>query len=595
MKVTLLVKNTIPMLVFNRPLFAASKMMASIPASLINRTPVLAFHALPRTSSLTRCGRFANRMVSSSRNVEELSQSEQASPSQSSNPLHTVMVHRNRQSASFREGTPLIFGGSVASTFSEHCRGDSHADTIPLGSLVAVTVSRDPPPKGVKPKKDARGKRRNSDSREKHDSAPVPHHSFVNTDREAKHQDVINQSQLIGYGVFNPESMYRVRVLCHETMHPALAKEIRSIRKLHQRGSAHSEECNSIVLQLILERKISDAMCTRVAMGLPLPDVTDTYRLINGEGDGLSGLVVDVLGGSTAIVMSSAAWSEIHKDIILAVLEKSLNDHPSYAGTDIGIVWRNTPSRLKQDGYDVVSDSSNDDDKSEEVSLVATESGVKYLTFPWADGQKTGFYCDQRENRLMVAELCRSKRVLDLCCYNGGFALNAMIRGSASSAIGVDSSQDAVDSAMANAKLNGLSEKDISFVKDDITAFMKSAIDEKEEFDLIVLDPPKLAPSIAHVDKASRKYHALNRDAMNLINKSEGGLLLTCTCSAAMTQKDGGQYFLNMVNGAALSAKRRVTLLRVSGAASCHTQSPASFPAGAYLTAALFHVGPADS
>ena len=261
--------------------------------------------------------------------------------------------------------------------------------------------------------------------------------------------------------------------------------------------------------------------------------------------------------------------------------------------TDIDIVWRNTRNRLKQEGYELADEDTEDNEKAD-VSLVATETSVKYLTYPWSDGQKTGFYCDQRENRLMVAELCKNKRVLDLCCYNGGFALNAMVKGGASSAVGVDSSQDAVDSATENAKLNELAEQDVSFVKDDIAAYMKSAMEANDEFDVIVLDPPKLAPSLSALDKASRKYHALNRDAMNLINKEEGGLLLTCTCSAAMTQKDGGQYFLNMVNGAALSAKRRVTLLRVSGAAPCHTQSPASFPAGAYLTAALFHVGPAD-
>ena len=191
----------------------------------------------------------------------------------------------------------------------------------------------------------------------------------------------------------------------------------------------------------------------------------------------------------------------------------------------------------------------------------------------------------------MVAELCAGKRVLDLCCYNGGFALNAVMRGSALSATGVDSSQDAVDAATKNAELNGCSAK-TTFVRDDVANFMRSAMEEGEEYDAIVLDPPKLAPSVSSLDKASRKYHALNRDAMNIINSDKGGLLLTCTCSAAMSQKDGGQFFLNVVNGAALSAKRRVTLLRVSGAASCHTQSPASWPAGAYLTAALFHVGP---
>jgi len=116
----------------------------------------------------------------------------------------------------------------------------------------------------------------------------------------------------------------------------------------------------------------------------------------------------------------------------------------------------------------------------------------------------------------------------------------------------------------------------------------------EEKFDVVVLDPPKLAPSVKALQRASRKYHSLNRDAMKLIG-NEGGLLMTCTCSAAMTQKDGGKYFLEMVQQASLSAQREVTLLRVSGAAPCHTQSPFSFPAGNYLTAALFMVHPIKS
>jgi 23S rRNA G2069 N7-methylase RlmK/C1962 C5-methylase RlmI len=91
--------------------------------------------------------------------------------------------------------------------------------------------------------------------------------------------------------------------------------------------------------------------------------------------------------------------------------------------------------------------------------------------------------------------------------------------------------------------------------------------------------------------KASKKYHSLNRDALKLIDDN-GGLLMTCTCSSAMAQKDGGRFFLQTVQQASLSAGRQVTLLRVSGAASCHTQSPVSFPAGNYLTAALFYVHP---
>lgn len=569
--------------------------------ALDSRPATLAFTILRRSRTFTaRSSILKTRMVSFADG--ELSSDQQMTPNTKKSSLYTVVVHRNRQSIAFREGTPLVFGGSVASTFTEDWHDESHADAIdniPIGSLVAVVVSRDSSSTPGKRNKDSRGKKRNVDSSERIDDEAVVHHSFKALDKDSTYRDMINQLQLIGYGVYNENSMYRVRILCHDTMHPGLTKEIRSIRKQIQRGDFQSENYDScsttLQLKLILERKIADATKTRLAMGLPSSGISDTYRLVNGEGDGLSGLAVDILGGKTAIVMSSAAWCEIHKETIWSVLEKSLREHPSYRELNIDIVWRNTPSRLKQDGYEVLPKSDEDDeDERAEISVIATESSVKYLTYPYSNGQKTGFYCDQRENRLRLAELCQNKRILDLCCYNGGFALNAMVRGRATSAIGVDSSQEAVDAATANASLNGLAEKDVSFARADIAAFMKSAIDANNEFDVVVLDPPKLAPSISSLDRASKKYHALNRDAINLISKSQGGLLLTCTCSAAMTQKDGGQYFLNVVNGAALSAKRRVTLLRVSGAAPCHTQSPASFPAGQYLTAALFHVGPSD-
>ena len=562
--------------------------------------------------------RMSKSLMVSSADVDILTTNQKISSGdiKPNNKLHTVIVHRNRQSIAFREGTPLVFGGSVVSTFTEDCAAndvttdsDNNASSplgIPLGSLVAVVVSKDSSPSysGKRTKKDdSRGKKRNnSDSLgDKTEENAVPHYSFSSVNKETTYRDMINQLQLIGYGVYNPKSMYRVRILMHDTMHPGLTKEIRSMRKQIQRGGDSQSLFDAThQLRLILEKKISDATKTRLAMNLPSPS-SDTYRLVNGEGDGISGLAVDILGGKTAIVMSSAAWCEIHRDTILAVLEESLKEHPSYRNTNMDIVWRNTPSRLKQDGYEVVVPSSedNDDDDNmytktaDEMSVIASENSVKYITYPYSDGQKTGFYCDQRDNRLMIAQLCKNKRVLDLCCFNGGFALTAMIQG-ASSAIGVDSSQDAVDAATANAKLNGLTDSDISFVKADIATFMKNAIDANNDYDVIILDPPKLAPSVSSLERASKKYHALNRDAMNLINKEKGGLLLTCTCSAAMTQQDGGQYFLNVVNGAALSARRRVTLLRVSGAAPCHTQSPASFPAGQYLTAALFHVGPSD-
>ena len=94
------------------------------------------------------------------------------------------------------------------------------------------------------------------------------------------------------------------------------------------------------------------------------------------------------------------------------------------------------------------------------------------------------------------------------------------------------------------------------------------------------------------LDRASRKYHSLNRDAIKLINDDTGGILVTCTCSGAMTQKNGGQFFLETVKGAALAAGKHITLLQKNGAAPCHTVCPASYPAGSYLTVAVFHVSP---
>ena len=145
--------------------------------------------------------------------------------------------------------------------------------------------------------------------------------------------------------------------------------------------------------------------------------------------------------------------------------------------------------------------------------------------------------------------------------------------------------------AIRNAELNKLPQSKVQFVRDEISNFMKTSAMNADEFDVIVLDPPKLAPSVMGLDRASKKYHSLNRDALKLMN-AKGGVFLTCTCSGAMTQKNGGQFFLETVQRAALSAGRRITLLKTNGAASCHTQFPSSFPAEAYLTAVLFYVSP---
>jgi 23S rRNA G2069 N7-methylase RlmK/C1962 C5-methylase RlmI len=324
--------------------------------------------------------------------------------------LPMVILKRNRQSRSFRDGSQLVFSKSI----------DTVTDSVKVADLVLVNVP-------------------------------------VSNDKENKNH------QKIGVGVYNPNSMYRIRILSHSLMNAGLKFE----------GMEPS-----LALEMILTKSFQKALGIRRAMGFP-SSYTDTYRLVNGEGDGISGLAVDVVGGEVAVIMSSAAWCQVHKATIMKCLQAVLPDHE--------LVWKTTPSRLRQDGYILNADEEEADEVGDHLSpTIATENGIRYKTFPHVKGQKTSVYCDQRENRLNMAKLCEGKRVLDLCCYHGGFSLNAASH-KATSVTGVDSSQDAIDISKENANLNDFDTR-IEFVKADISSYMK-ACDEK--YDVIVLDPRK--------------------------------------------------------------------------------------------------------
>jgi 23S rRNA (cytosine1962-C5)-methyltransferase len=435
-----------------------------------------------------------------------------------------IILRRNVQSKSFRNGNQLVFSKSIHETKATRA--------LQMGDVVKLAIEGD------------------VSKKDKQQLPNVP----------------------IGWGVYNPESMYGIRILHHKFLQPTLHNKIQTspINPLRE----------------ILRHQFTAALQLRRALNLPNAE-TDTYRLIHGEGDSLSGLAVDIIARSTVVVMSSAGWCEIHRHLIEQTLHETLPNVDE-------IVWKTTPSRLKQDGYDTLSGGQQSEDDAAKLSaplsapmVVSLENGIQYETYPTAAGQKTGVYCDQRDNRSLVASHSRGKRVLDLCCFTGGFGLVAAKAG-AKACLGVDSSAVAIDTCRANARRNKL-DSIANFVQADISDFLQST---DQEFDVVVLDPPKLAPSAKQLDKASRKYHALNRDAVRVISNEHGGLLLTCTCSGAMTQAEGGQYFLKTVQSAALACGKQVTLLSVSGAASCHTQSPISYPGGAYLTAALFFVHP---
>jgi 23S rRNA G2069 N7-methylase RlmK/C1962 C5-methylase RlmI len=250
--------------------------------------------------------------------------------------------------------------------------------------------------------------------------------------------------------------------------------------------------------------------------------------IFSGEGDRLSGLIVDVFG-PVVVAQSGALWVEKYQARIEAALRSVLGTAAST------FIWRQQEARLNQDGY-FISNSTNkasinqvnnnnnkisstpteseEEEEGEEVAgsskhnevesepLVVVEHGVRYWVRP-DDGQKTGFYCDQRDNRRVIRELSAGRTVLDTYCYSGGFSINAAL-GGATSVVAVDSSQAAIDTAVKNAEFNQVGNK-IEFVKSDAMDLMRKLQSEGKLFDIVICDPPKLAPSRASLERAKNK------------------------------------------------------------------------------------------
>ncbi|KAL7248828.1 hypothetical protein ACSBR1_011078 [Camellia fascicularis] len=285
----------------------------------------------------------------------------------------------------------------------------------------------------------------------------------------------------------------------------------------------------------------------------------------------LSGLIIDIFG-DLAVIASSAAWVEKYKPQIKACI----------SGLDgiNRISWRPSIEILKEEGL-YISDSKEIYPPSPLERIKVMENGISYLIS--LEGQKTGFYADQRESRQFISTISDGQKVLDMYCYSGGFALNAS-HGGATNVTGVDSSLPALELANENIALNNLDPGKISVLRRDATDFMKDALSRNETWDIIIMDPPKLAPRRKVLQSASGMYRNLNSLAMQLTKR--GGLLMTCSCSGAMTQSG---TFLQTLQAAASIAGRKITVIRQAGAACDHPIDP-SYPEGAYLSNILLRV-----
>ncbi len=276
-------------------------------------------------------------------------------------------------------------------------------------------------------------------------------------------------------------------------------------------------------------------------------DQTDAWRVIHAEADGLSGLIVDRYGDVLSIQLHSAGW--------LGLIDPLLEALHGRLGTAYHTV--EMPERVARlEGVRATSWRSDGCPKK----LKINEYSVRFHV-DLAAGHKTGFFCDQRDNRHDFASLVGGADVADVCCYTGGFSTTALVLGEPKSVTAVDIDESALATARANANLNQVR---VSLVKSDAFDWLRQLGEGDRRFDAMVLDPPKFIASRSDDRLGRGKYHDLNRLAIQLMRP--GGLLLSCSCSGLLPRDD----LLELVRVAARKAGRNVRLLRSTGAAICH-------------------------
>ncbi len=338
----------------------------------------------------------------------------------------------------------------------------------------------------------------------------------------------------VGVGLYNPHSLIAIRLF---------SRRVRPID------------------EALFRDRIGRALTLRERI---LP-VETTYRLIHGEGDFLPGLIVDRYGDYLG-VQSLTAGIEARLDLILDLLQELIRPK--------GIVCRRDGSGRTLEGLERMEPL----ERGEVPELIDAPYEGYVLTIDLRGGQKTGEFLDQRENRKRVAREAHGKRVLDLYCHTGLFALHCAAAG-ARSVLGIDSSRPALERARENHRRNAPM-KDVTFrearVEDVVRAFGR----EEERFDLIVLDPPALVKSRKTLDEGVRKYVTLNASAMRLL--APGGTLATATCSHHVD----APAFLDLLRTAAKMAGARFRLVEVMGQSRDHPVLLAARET-AYLTMVL--------
>ncbi|MCQ2305228.1 MAG: class I SAM-dependent rRNA methyltransferase [Bacteroidales bacterium] len=308
--------------------------------------------------------------------------------------------------------------------------------------------------------------------------------------------------------------------------------------------------------------RLTKAFEARNAMNLTDNQQTNCYRLVHSEGDGLAGLIIDIYN-KTAVVQAQTEGMALHLKEIVRALKLIPN-------LKLDAIYNKSAEAMQRMGKDdVVEDGYLFGEKADEMVL---ENGSKFH-IDWEEGQKTGFFLDQRDNRDLVRQLAKDKTVLNAFGYTGGFSVTAL-KGEAKKVVTVDASKKAILAAENNLELNGFSKEENPCVVADMKDFLQEM--KQDEFDLIILDPPAFAKRHQDKHKGLSGYRYINAEAIRKIAK--GGILFTFSCSQAIDKA----AFQSVVTAAAIDAKRNVRILYQLSQPADHPIN-IFHPEGAYL------------
>ena len=288
---------------------------------------------------------------------------------------------------------------------------------------------------------------------------------------------------------------------------------------------------------------------------LKIDKVSDSYRLVHSEGDGLSGLVIDKFGEMIVVEFFSSGMYRF-RETILSLLGEILPGSRFY--------WFAEEHVQKQESMDIRPPALPE-------PFLIEEHGLKFKVGPGSK-HKTGFFVDQRENRMLLAQMCKdlsegpdgAKRdvsVLDICCNSGGFAVYAKALGGASEVLALDLDETVLELAEENARIN---KAKVKFVQVDLFHWLREAIERGLKYDVVILDPSKQTRTKEELEKAMRKYTDMNRLAMQVVKP--GGILLTCSCTGLASESE----FLNSIRIAAWQSQRIAQILKITGAGPDH-------------------------